>query len=109
MVHTGFRCGIGLVVSLYLLALFARGLGTLRADALLAWTSERDGDREIYVWDDGSRQRANLSHHRSWDDNAAWSQDGRLAWVSQRDGNNEIYLWDRERIVNVSDHPSGDS
>jgi Tol biopolymer transport system component len=70
---------------------------------------ERDGNREIYLWDDGSSQVANLSRHRAWDDSAAWSPDGRLTWVSQRDGDMEFYLLDRQRIMNMSENPAGDS
>jgi hypothetical protein len=61
-----FRVSIVLAVTFFALALSARGLGVLRNNLLLAWTSERDGNREIYLWDDGSRQVANLSRHSAW-------------------------------------------
>ena len=58
----------------------------------LAFTSERDGNWEIYVMNaDGSGQR-NLTRTTALDVGAAWSPDGRrVVFVSKRGGKWAIY------------------
>lgn len=58
------------------------------------FTTDRDGDNEIYRQDaDGSRKRV-LTHDDARDNAPAWSPDGRsIAFVSDRDGGEpEIYV-----------------
>jgi len=64
----------------------------------IAFTSDRDGNWEIYVMNaDGSNVRR-LTNHPGVDEAPTWSPDGRqLAFASDRDGDFEIY------ILNVSD------
>jgi WD40-like Beta Propeller Repeat len=69
----------------------------------LAFTSERDGNSEIYVWDGAAL--TNISQHPAYDDSPTWSSDGRLAFTSERDGNREIYVWDGKTLINVSQTP----
>jgi Tol biopolymer transport system component len=59
----------------------------------IAFTSNRDGNYEIYVMTaDGGSQR-NVSMHPGQDNFAAWSPDGRrLAFVSNRSGDHAIYI-----------------
>ena len=59
----------------------------------IAFTSDRDGNNEIYVMaTDGSNQ-TRLTNNAGGDDLAAFSSDGqKIAFVSGRDGNNEIYV-----------------
>ena len=60
----------------------------------LAFWSDRDGNREIYVMGaDGSGQ-TNLTDHPALDDEPAWSPDGsRIAFTSTRDGGDrELYV-----------------
>ena len=59
-------------------------------DGRIAFTSRRDGNREIYVMAaDGSAPR-NLTHHEARDTKPAWSPDGRrIAFVSDRKGESE--------------------
>ena len=59
----------------------------------IAFTSNRDGNYDIYLMNpDGTGQR-NLTQHPGNDNWAAWSLDSRkVAWVSNRDGVNAIYV-----------------
>jgi Tol biopolymer transport system component len=59
---------------------------------VIAFMSERDGNKEIYVMNgDGTDQR-NLTNHFWVDTKPNWSPDGRkIAFTSDRDGNSEIY------------------
>ena len=58
----------------------------------IAFTSNRDGNYEIYVMNsDGSNPR-NATSHPARDDHAAWHPDGRLLFVSDRDGGSDLYL-----------------
>jgi dipeptidyl aminopeptidase/acylaminoacyl peptidase len=58
----------------------------------LAFTSDRDGDPEIYLRSsDGSVRQ--LTHNTADDYGAVWSPDGRkLAFVSTRDGDREVFV-----------------
>ncbi|HXF98945.1 MAG TPA: hypothetical protein VNJ46_10075 [Gaiellaceae bacterium] len=59
----------------------------------IAFTSNRDGNLEVYVMNaDGSGQ-ANLSDNAAADLQPAWSPDGsKIAFTSDRDGNLEVYV-----------------
>jgi len=67
----------------------------------LAFTSERDGNPEIYITDTSCLQSTNhcsdgnalrLTHNSFSDDQAAWSPDSQqLVFQSNRDGDSEIY------------------
>ncbi|HYT88008.1 MAG TPA: hypothetical protein VEL76_04755, partial [Gemmataceae bacterium] len=61
----------------------------------IAFTSNRDGNYEIYTMNpDGSDQR-NLTKHPGNDNFASWAPDGRrLALISNRDGGYNIYIVD---------------
>jgi hypothetical protein len=65
----------------------------LKANGKIAFVSDRDGNKEIYVMDaDGSNQ-TRLTDSPAEDSGPAWSPDGaRIAFVTDRDGNNEIYV-----------------
>ena len=68
----------------------------------IAFTSERDGNPEIYVMNaDGSGvTRLTYNDARDLDSFPAWSPDGRrIAFHSNRDGNFEIY------VMNASGEP----
>lgn len=55
-----------------------------RANGKIAFTSDRDGNREIYVMDADGKNEVRLTSNTIVDDNPAWSPDGRkLAFVSQ--------------------------
>jgi TolB protein len=59
----------------------------------LVFTSERDGNAEVYVVNsDGSRIRR-LTNNPGYDGDATWSADGRrLVFVSDRDGTYAVYV-----------------
>jgi Tol biopolymer transport system component len=79
----------------------------------LAFTSDRDVNREIYVMNaqDGSNQ-TRLTDNGDSDEFPSWSPDGtRLAFTSDRDGNREIYVMnaqDGSNQTNLTMNPATD-
>ena len=63
------------------------------SDSRIVFSSDRNGDFEIYsMLPDGSDQKR-LTTNSSYDDMPAWSPDGKkIAFVSDRDGSPEIYV-----------------
>ena len=83
------------------------------ANGKIAFTSNRDGNYEIYVMNaDGSGQ-TNLTNNPAFDgSSAAWSPDGtKIAFSSDRDGNNEIYVMnaDGSGQTRLTNNPAYDS
>ena len=62
-------------------------------DTMIAFSSNRDGNDEIYVMDsDGSNSR-NLTQNPATDWKPSWSPDGRhIAFTSNRVGNNDVFV-----------------
>jgi len=63
----------------------------------IAFTSDRDGDAEIYVMNPGGGDVRQLTRNRVVDRDPAWAppvpgQPARLAFVSSRDGAGEVYV-----------------
>ncbi len=59
----------------------------------IAFSSDRDGNMEIYVMNADGSGLTNLTNDAANDINPAWSPDGRqIAFASNRDGNYEIYV-----------------
>ena len=92
----------------------------VETQAQIAFTSQRDGNPEIYVMDtDGGNQRR-LTNHPDRDFSPSWSPDGnRIAFVSQRDGHadiipgwhtSEIYVMgaDGSNQLNLTNNPHDD-
>ena len=97
---------------------------TYSADAQrIAFTSDRAGNREIYVMDTSSllyganstilgAETVRITDHPAEDHSPAFSPDGELlAFVTARDGNEEIYVFDMisRRATRLTDHPASDN
>ena len=58
----------------------------------IAFSSERDGNSEIYVMNADGSGLTRITNNSDYDGVPAWSPDGRrIAFASRRDGNSEIY------------------
>jgi Tol biopolymer transport system component len=59
----------------------------------IAFVSDRDANREIYIMDADGSGPARLTNNSAEDRWPSWSPDGqRIAFMSHRDGNDEIYV-----------------
>src|SRR5262249_46095477 len=59
----------------------------------IAFTSDRDGNCEIYTIRADGTELTRVTRHPAIDRCPKWSPDGRwIAFTSNRDGNNEVYL-----------------
>jgi len=80
--------------------------------AQIAFTSERDGNGEIYVMDaDGNNQRR-LTNNPAEDTFPSWSPDGqKIAFSFDRDGNWEVYVIDADgkNPHNLTNSPANDA
>ena len=78
----------------------------------IAFSSNRDGNWEVYVMSaDGSNQ-INLTNSPNDDNNPSWSPDGtRIAFISKRDGNKEVYVMsaDGSNQINLTNSPDDDN
>jgi Tol biopolymer transport system component/phospholipase C len=85
----------------------------VRGDGLIAFTSTRTGDREIFVMNPDGGGQTNLSNDGQRDDfGAAWSPDGsRIAFVSDRAGDPDIWTMnaDGSGQTNLSNYPGIDT
>ena len=65
------------------------------ATAKIAFTSDRDGNYEIYIMNPDGTGQKNLTRHRASDVQPAWSPTGKeILFVSNRDGRPDLYLMD---------------
>lgn len=78
----------------------------------IAFTSNRDGNYEIYVMNANGSNVLNLSNHPATDQFPAWSPDGQsLVFMSDRDGNQEIYSMkqDGSQQTRLTNDPGSDT
>ena len=86
----------------------------LRANGKIAFTSERDGNQEIYVMNADGTNQIRITNNTIVDDHPMWSPDGtKLAFVSQReaggfaifqmnmDGTNRVEITPLSNFVNT--------
>ncbi len=81
------------------------------AQAQIAFTSNRDGDYEIYVMDADGGNQLNITNNRHDDWSPSWSPDGKqITFMSDRDGNFEIYVMDADggNQLNLTNNPDDD-
>jgi Tol biopolymer transport system component len=65
--------------------------------AKIAFTSNRDGDTEIYIMNPDGSQQVNLTEHPAADFDPAWSPTGeQILFNSNRDGQWDLYLIDAD-------------
>ena len=65
--------------------------------AQIVFSSERDGNPEIYVMDTNGGNQRRLTNNPDDDWEPSWSPDGkRIAFSSDRDGASEIYVMDAD-------------
>lgn len=77
----------------------------------IAFTSNRDGNNDIFVMNADGANPVNLTHNPGEDSFPAWSPDGtKITFTSNRDGNNEIYVMnaDGSNQVNLTKSPAND-
>ena len=83
-----------------------------RQNGKIAFTSDRDGNGEIYAMNaDGSGQ-INLTNNPATDGAPSWSFDGtKIAFTSFRDGNGEVYVMnaDGSGQTRLTNNPASDS
>lgn len=78
----------------------------------IAFTSNRDGRRGVFVMDEDGGGVTRLTDSASAAYRPDWSRDGsRIAFVSERDGNAEIYVMDRDgtNVQRLTNSPAPDS
>jgi Tol biopolymer transport system component len=81
------------------------------SNGAIAFSSDVDGDREIFVINPDGSGSKKLTNNSAADDAPVWSADGtRIAFTSNRDGHDEIYVMnaDGTNQVNVSNNPATD-
>ncbi|MYG19029.1 MAG: hypothetical protein F4208_05555, partial [Gemmatimonadales bacterium] len=77
----------------------------------IAFTTDRDGNSEIYVMNTSGSGVTRLTDHSRHDIRPSWSPDGdKIAFESERDGNREIYVMnaDGSEVTRLTDHSAFD-
>jgi TolB protein len=77
----------------------------------IAFTSDRDGNREIYVMNPDGTGQTNITHNPAQERGAAWSPDGtKIAFTSDRFGAEDIFVMnaDGSSQTRLTNHPSDD-
>ena len=63
----------------------------------IAFTSDRDGNREIYAMNPDGTGPHNLTQHPAQDGDASWSPGhNRMTFVSDRNGNSDVFVMDAD-------------
>ena len=78
---------------------------------LIVFSSNRDGNNEIYVMDATGSKLTRLTNHLASDTLPSWSPDGeKIVFTSDREGNEDIFImdFDGSNQVNLSNDPGRD-
>ena len=74
----------------------------LRATPLIAYTSNRSGDYEIYLWD--GEISVNISQNPGSNvTQAVWNSYSELAWYASDGENNDLFIWDGYQTINLDE------
>jgi Tol biopolymer transport system component len=87
-------------------------LENLLISSEMAFVSDRDGNREIYLLNIVTKDIQNLTNNQAEDNSPVWSPDGsQIAFTSDRDGNREIYVIDAdgENLLRLTNHSGDDN
>lgn len=89
----GKRLWFIILVTLWLLCSVAASSSQVNELGQIAFVSNRDGNREIYVMNSDGSGLTNLTNHPAADSAPVWSPDGaEIAFTSNREGDRELYL-----------------
>lgn len=58
----------------------------------IAFTSARDGNKEIYLMNADGSEQTRLAAHPANDESPRWLADGRILFTSARNGKGDIYV-----------------
>ena len=78
---------------------------------MIAFTSDRDGNEEIYTMNADGSNVTRLTDDAGRNKRPTWSPDGRMiAFYSDRSGNFEVYVMaiDGSGVTQLTDHPDFD-
>jgi len=78
----------------------------------VAFTTNRDGQNEIYLMNADGTNLLNLTNNLADDQQPAWSVDGQwIAFSSNREGNYEIYILkvSDSELINLTNNPGNDT
>ena len=93
MKHIRIFCLLSLMLCVNVAPLFAKAPTTPK----IAFTSTRDGNREIYVMNTDGSQLVNLTQNLAGDLYPTWSPTGeQILFVSDRTGERDLYLMDAD-------------
>jgi len=90
---------------------FAPTTPTSEVSGKIAFVSDRDGNKEIYLMDVTGENQIDLTSHPADDWSPAWSPDGsKIAFTSDRDGDNEIYVMNNDggNVVQLTSNSNED-
>ncbi len=79
---------------------------------MVVFTSDRDGNNEIYIMNADGTGQTNLTNNPGIDNTPVFSPDGtRIAFWTNRDGNDEIYIMnvDGTGVTNLTNNAGSDS
>jgi dipeptidyl aminopeptidase/acylaminoacyl peptidase len=101
-----------LLVAAAVLGVDEAGATAQTGSGLIAFTSDRDGNSEVYVVNSAGGAPLNLTRNSASDHSPTWSPDGSaIAFISDRSGNPDIWLMNADGFdpVNLTNSPEKES